>query len=125
MAATVLIAEDEANIAELLQFLLQREGYGTTTVYDGTAALASVREVSPDLLVLDAMLPHLSGFEVLKAVRADAANKELPVLMLTAKGQAKDRALAEELGVNAFITKPFANSEVLECIARLLGKNER
>ena len=121
MVARVLIAEDEANIAELLQFLLQREGYETQMVFDGSAALAAAREAVPDAVVLDAMLPNLSGYEVLKALRADASLKAVPVLMLTAKGQDKDRKLAEDLGVNAFITKPFANNDVIACVARLLG----
>ena len=120
MVARVLIAEDEANIAELLQFLLQREGYETQMVFDGSAALAAAREAVPDAVVLDAMLPNLSGYEVLKALRADASLKAVPVLMLTAKGQDKDRKLAEDLGVNAFITKPFANNDVIACVARLL-----
>ena len=122
MVARVLIAEDEANIAELLQFLLQREGYETQMVFDGSAALAAAREAVPDAVVLDAMLPNLSGYEVLKALRADASLKAVPVLMLTAKGQDKDRKLAEDLGVNAFITKPFANNDVIACVARLLGE---
>ena len=122
MVARVLIAEDEANIAELLQFLLQREGYETQMVFDGSAALAAAREAGPDAVVLDAMLPNLSGYEVLKALRADASLKAVPVLMLTAKGQDKDRKLAEDLGVNAFITKPFANNDVIACVARLLGE---
>ena len=122
MVARVLIAEDEANIAELLQFLLQREGYETQMVFDGSAALAAAREAVPDAVVLDAMLPNLSGYEVLKALRADASLKAVPVLMLTAKGQNKDRKLAEDLGVNAFITKPFANNDVIACVARLLGE---
>lgn len=122
MVARVLIAEDEANIAELLQFLLQREGYETQMVFDGSAALAAAREAVPDAVVLDAMLPNLSGYEVLKALRADASLKAVPVLMLTAKGQDKDRKLAEDLGVNAFITKQFANNDVIACVARLLGE---
>lgn len=122
MVARVLIAEDEANIAELLQFLLQREGHETQTVFDGAAALVAAREDLPDVMVLDAMLPNLSGYEVLKALRADASLKRVPVLMLTAKGQDKDRKLAEDLGVNAFITKPFANNDVIACVARLLGE---
>lgn len=124
MAATVLIAEDEANIAELLQFLLQREGHKTSTVFDGAAALAAIQEAAPDVLVLDVMLPTLSGYEVLKALRADTKFRDLPVLMLTAKGQEKDRKLAEELGVNAFITKPFSNSDLMKCVAGLLEGNQ-
>ncbi|MCA8930116.1 MAG: response regulator [Alphaproteobacteria bacterium] len=119
MTTKVLIAEDEANIAELLRFLLERAGHETRWVADGQAAVTTARSYRPDVLVLDVMLPTLSGYEVLKAVRADPAIAGLPVLMLTAKGQEKDRRLAQELGANAFITKPFSNIDVLSRVAEL------
>ncbi len=119
MASKVLIAEDEANIAELLRFLLERAGHTTRWVADGKSVLDVAREWQPDVLVLDLMLPSLSGFEVLKAVRSDPAIAGLPVLMLTAKGQEKDRRLAEDLGANAFVTKPFSNTDVLSRVAAL------
>ncbi len=115
----VLIAEDEPNIGELLQFLLQRAGHDTLLASDGAAALAAARAQRPDVLVLDVMLPKLSGYEVLKAVRADPVIGGLPVLMLTAKGQEKDRKLAQDLGATAFITKPFSNIDVLSRVAEL------
>jgi DNA-binding response OmpR family regulator len=115
----VLIAEDEANIAELLQFLMERAGHEKRWVADGQAALEAARIWRPGVLVLDVMLPTLSGYEVLKAVRADAVLATLPVLMLTAKGQKKDRKLAQNLGANAFITKPFSNIDVLSRVAEL------
>lgn len=90
MAGHVLIAEDEANIAELLQFLLRQEGHETITVTDGQAALDAMRLSLPSVLVLDVMLPRLNGYEVLKSVRGDAALSAVPILMLTAKGQDKD-----------------------------------
>jgi DNA-binding response OmpR family regulator len=119
LASKVLIAEDEANIAELLRFLLERAGHTTRWVADGKSVLDVAREWQPDVLVLDLMLPSLSGFEVLKAVRSDPAIAGLPVLMLTAKGQEKDRRLAEDLGANAFVTKPFSNTDVLSRVAAL------
>jgi len=119
LTTKVLIAEDEANIAELLQFLMERAGHETRWVADGQAALEAARAWRPDVLVLDVMLPTLSGYEVLKAVRADAILAALPVLMLTAKGQEKDRKLAQDLGADAFITKPFSNVDVLSRVAEL------
>jgi two-component system, OmpR family, response regulator len=119
VARRILIAEDEPSISELLQFLLQREGYETRAVSDGRAVLDAIREHASEILVLDVMLPSYTGYEVLKTVRADVVLRHLPVLMLTARGQENDRRLAEELGVNAFITKPFANAEVIECVSRL------
>lgn len=125
MAKRVLIAEDERNIAESLRFLLARAGHEVGLATDGAQALAMVRRRRPDALVLDLMLPRLSGFEVLKELRADAETRTLPILMLTAKGQATDRRTARDLGVDAFVTKPFANDEVVATVARLLGGGGR
>ncbi|MCC7151594.1 MAG: response regulator [Rubrivivax sp.] len=122
MATRVLIAEDEPNIVESLDFVLQREGFDVTSVLDGDAALRRLRSAPPDLLILDLMLPRMSGFEVLKAVKADPVLKSIPVLILTAKGQAQDRRLAQEIGVDAFMTKPFSNREVVEQVHRLTAR---
>ena len=120
MTKHVLIAEDERNIAESLRFLLTRAGHEVSLATDGALALAMVRRRRPDALVLDLMMPGLSGFDVLKELRADAETRTLPILMLTAKGQATDRRTAEDLGVDAFVTKPFANDEVIATVSRLL-----
>ena len=98
---------------------LERAGHITRWVADGKSVLDVANEWQPDVLVLDLMLPSLSGFEVLKAVRSDPAIAGLPVLMRTAKGQEKDRRLAEDLGANAFVTKPFSNTDVLSRVAAL------
>jgi DNA-binding response OmpR family regulator len=116
----VLIAEDEPSILESLDFILRRAGWTISAVTDGEAALAAVRRLSPRLLVLDVMLPRRSGFDVLKAIRADAETRDLPVLILTAKGQQQDRRIATELGADAFVTKPYANAEVVGAVRRLL-----
>lgn len=121
MATRVLIAEDEPNIVESLTFLLRRAGYDVASVLDGEAALAQLRMRAPDLMILDLMLPRRNGFEVLKVVKADAALRSMPVLVLTAKGQPQDRKLAEEIGVDAFITKPFSNREIVDEVRRLTG----
>ena len=116
----ILIAEDERNIAESLRFLLVREGHDVSLAHDGIEALSMVRRDRPDALVLDLMLPKRSGFDILKELRAEEETRTLPILMLTAKGQANDRQTAESLGVDAFVTKPFANEEVVATVARLL-----
>lgn len=121
MTTRVLIAEDDAHIVELLTFVLEREGYEVSAELDGESALARLREGAPDLLILDVMLPRLNGFEVLKALRADAALRRLPVIVLTAKGQAQDRRTAEEIGVEAFMTKPFSNRDVVEAVRRVVA----
>ena len=122
MAARVLIAEDEPHIVESLSFLLEQAGCDVTVVYDGEAAVTTLQGPRrPDVLVLDLMIPKKNGFEVLKWVRGEANLKGLAVLMLTAKGQDQDRQTAMDLGVDAFITKPFSNKDVVEQVMRLSG----
>lgn len=120
MAKRILIAEDERNIAESLRFLLTRAGHDVSLALDGAEALAMVRRARPDALVLDLMLPKVSGFDILKELRGEDETRTLPILMLTAKGQANDRRTAEDLGVDAFLTKPFANQDVITAVERLL-----
>jgi DNA-binding response OmpR family regulator len=119
MGARVLIAEDEANIAESLGFILQREGHTVVKVPDGEAALLQLRKALPDLLILDVMLPGLNGFEVLKAIKADRRLAALPVIVLTARTQPRDREMAESIGAAAYLTKPFSNRDIVEHVRRL------
>lgn len=121
MTKQVLIVEDEANIAEALGFLLEREGYAVTHAADGETGLAQMRAARPDAVVLDVMLPGRSGFEVLRAIRSDPALSTTPVAVLTARGQAQDRQRAEAVGANVYMTKPFANREVVAQIRNLIG----
>ena len=121
MAVDILIAEDEPSILESLDFILRRAGWSIASVTDGDAVLGALRRDRPKVLVLDVMLPRRSGFDVLKQVRADEVLRDMPVLILTAKGQAQDRRVAEELGADAFITKPYANAEVVDEVRRLIG----
>jgi DNA-binding response OmpR family regulator len=116
----VLIAEDEPSILESLSFILKRAGYACASVTDGDAALDAVRRLMPRVLVLDVMLPKRSGFDVLKRIRSDPRTSELPVMVLTAKGQQQDRRTAEELGADVFVTKPYANAEVVGAVRRLI-----
>ncbi len=120
-ARHVLLIEDEANIAEAIRFVLMRDGWQVTTHGDGHDALARVREARPDLVILDVMLPGQSGFDILTALRADPATVDLPVLMLTAKGQARDREAAARAGASRFMTKPFSNAEMLAEVRALVG----
>ena len=122
LALDILIAEDEPSILESLDFILKRAGWSVESVTDGEAALVALRRGRPRMVVLDVMLPKRSGFEVLKLIRADAAMRDLPVLILTAKGQAQDKRTAEELGADGFVTKPYANADVVGAVRRLLGE---
>ncbi len=120
MSKRVLIVEDEPNIAVALRFLLDREGFDVVVVRDGDDALDNVTSNTPDLVILDVMLPNRSGFDILRDIR-QSDRAETPVLMLTAKGQARDRKTAAELGVNTFMTKPFSNAKVVEAVHELVG----
>jgi len=120
MTKRVLLIEDEPNIMEAIRFILQREGWRVATHADGATAMEALARETPDLVVLDVMLPNRSGFDILSDIRADAALAKLPVLMLTAKGQEKDRAQATRLGASRFMTKPFSNQEILSAARDLV-----
>ncbi len=119
MITRVLIAEDEPHIVESLSFVLQRSGYEVSSVLDGESAMTRLRSDPPDMVILDVMLPKLNGFEVLKRLKSDPALRSIPVIILTAKGQSQDRRMAEEIGVDGFMTKPFSNREIVDEVRRL------
>jgi DNA-binding response OmpR family regulator len=119
MEKRVLVIEDEPNISEALRFILTRDGWQVDVSADGQAAMGTLQSDPPDLLILDLMLPGLSGFDILKTLRAGDGTRNMPVLMLTAKGQAADRVEAERLGVTRFMTKPFANAEVIAAVREM------
>ena len=119
MGKHVVLVEDEINIAEAIRFLLSQEGWRVETLANGTAAVDVIRKVMPDLVMLDVMLPGKSGFEILNELRADPVFADMPILMLTARGQSRDREMAEKAGVSRFMTKPFSNAEMLEAVREL------
>ncbi|WP_424930608.1 response regulator transcription factor [Amaricoccus tamworthensis] len=121
MTTKVLIVEDELNITESLTFLLSREGFEVTSCADGAVAIQSVDDTAPDVLILDVMLPGLDGFEIIRRLRADGEHRNLPILVLSAKGQRRDRMTAETSGADMFMPKPFSNSEVVDAVKKLAG----
>ncbi|MEO1563045.1 MAG: response regulator [Pseudomonadota bacterium] len=121
MTKKVLLVEDEPHIVEALTFILGREGLTVETLDNGTEVIDRLSQDPVDLVILDYMLPELSGLEILTRIREHPNLAELPVLMLTAKGQTKDREAAESAGVSRFMTKPFANSEIVQTAKELLG----
>lgn len=121
MGKTVLIAEDEPHIVEALSYVLDREGYRVEAVGDGMQALEQLISAPPDMAILDVMLPNLSGLDILRRLRDHSRLAGLPVLMLTAKVQKRDREEAEQAGATEFMTKPFDNSEVVDTVRRLIG----
>ena len=119
MAKRILVAEDEPNIVESLTFLLERAGFSVSVKTDGHQTLAAALQDTPDVLILDVMLPGIDGYEILRRLRADERRERLAVLMLTAKGQRENREIARECGADLFMTKPFANSEIVSAVERL------
>jgi DNA-binding response OmpR family regulator len=120
LAKHVLLVEDEPNIAEAMSFLLSRDGWRVSHVADGNRVLEDLRRDTPDLLILDHMLPGLSGLEILTALRADPALRHLPVMMLTARG--RDRDLAVEAGADRFMSKPFSNADLLAEVRAMMER---
>ncbi|MDA7792287.1 response regulator [bacterium] len=120
----ILIIEDEAFIVEALRFLCEKEGWRVDAESDGAAALERISAVKPDIVLLDFMLPNMDGLDILKALRRRDATKDLPIMMLTAKGQMRERNLAELAGVTCFMTKPFSNAELVAQL-RLMIENTR
>ncbi len=120
MSGHVLLIEDEPNIAEAIRFLLQRDGWQVSTLAEGKGVEAFVANTRPDLVILDLMLPDRSGLEILAALRADPLTETLPVMMLTAKGQGRDREAAERAGADLFMAKPFSNAEIVAAVRSLM-----
>jgi DNA-binding response OmpR family regulator len=122
MAKHVLIIEDEPNIIEAISFILSRDGWQVDTHSNGHDAVAVVRARAPDLVILDVMLPGRSGYDILTDLRAQPETQDLPILMLTARGQARDRELAEKAGASRFMTKPFSNADLIEALNALVAQ---
>ena len=120
MPKRILVAEDEPNIAKSLSFLLTRAGFQVQIEADGARVVDLVRSTSPDALLLDLMLPGAHGYDILRDLRADPATANLPVMILTAKGQQADRQMAIEAGATEYVTKPFSNAELVAKVKTVL-----
>ena len=122
MERRVVIIEDERDVARLLEFNLRGAGYAVESAATGGEGLAAVKAHSPDVVILDLMLPDQSGYDVCKAIRADAATADTGVLMLTAKGEAEDRILGLEVGADDYVVKPFVVREVVLRVTALANR---
>ncbi|MFD9429889.1 response regulator transcription factor [Streptomyces sp. NPDC060002] len=118
-----MVAEDDAKQAELVRRYLEHEGHAVTVVEDGRAALEEVRHREPDLLVLDVMMPRADGLDVVRILRAE--DRQLPVLMLTARSTEDDLLLGLDLGADDYMTKPFSPRELVARVRTLLRRNRR
>jgi two-component system phosphate regulon response regulator PhoB len=122
MAANILVVEDEPAIQELIAFNLARAGHHVLRAADGEAALALVREALPDLILLDWMLPGISGIELARRLRAEARSRDVPIIMLTARAEERDKVAGLETGADDYITKPFSPRELTARIKAVLRR---
>lgn len=122
MSKTLLIADDEPNIVISVEYLMKREGFEVLVAGDGEEALTKIRQHRPDIVLLDVMMPKMSGFDVCQAVRADPALAGVRILMLTAKGRDTEVAKGLALGADVYMTKPFSTRELVEKVRQLVGQ---
>lgn len=120
MSATILVAEDQIHIRSLIEFKLKNSGYSVVCVEDGAAALAKAQELHPDVILLDVMMPLLTGFEVLAALKADPHTSSIPVLLVTAQSKEHEVLRGLELGAEDYITKPFSPNELAARVRKIL-----
>lgn len=118
----ILVVEDEDNIAIALNYLLTREGYSQTRIATGAGAVEMIRDRKPDLVLLDVMLPEVSGYEICQSVRADPACADVRILMMTARGSAMERRKGLAMGADGFISKPFELKELRAEVRRILSE---
>lgn len=123
--ASILIADDDPNILRALTFLMQREGHEVRTATDGQGVLAAVAQSPPDVLLLDLMMPRGNGYEVCRTLRASANYNGVRIIMLTARGGDADQHTGLALGADAYVTKPFAIGDVIDCVASVLARPRR
>ncbi|HEX9021529.1 MAG TPA: response regulator [Nitrospirota bacterium] len=118
----ILIADDNENIREALTYLLEDAGYRLWLAKDGADTLRMAKEVLPDILFLDIMMPEINGYDVCRAIKSDPALNHIYVIMLTAKGQASEQELGKAVGADEYIVKPFSPMEILSRIKNILEK---
>lgn len=109
----ILIADDNQNIRDALTYLLEDEGYELLLAKDGAETLRKVRDLRPDILFLDIMMPEINGYDVCRTIKSDPLLKDTYVIMLTAKGQVAEQERGKEVGANEYIVKPFSPMEIL------------
>ena len=118
----ILIVDDEKDLVEMISLRLSPLGYEISVAYDGAEGLAKAREIKPDLIILDLMLPKMDGYQVCRMLKFDINYKHIPIILLTARAGADDMKMGEEAGADAFISKPFKHEVLKEKIESLLAK---
>jgi len=120
--AKLLIIEDERDIVQALEYNLKKEGFAVSKAYDGIQGLKLIKELSPDLIILDLMLPGVDGLEICRQVKKDPKTENLPVIMLTAKGAEADKVVGLEVGADDYIVKPFSMRELIARVRAVLKR---
>ncbi len=118
----ILLVDDEQDIVETLKFVLESEGYTCYCAYNGEDGLKLAKEIIPDLMILDIMMPKINGFKISRLLKFDAKYKNIPIIMLTARSQESDKQIGEETGADVYITKPFDLDDVLSTVDKLINK---
>ena len=124
MARKILTCDDEKRIVRLIQVNLERQGYEVITAYNGVECLEKVQEDRPDLIVLDVMMPEMSGFEVLEKLKSNPDTETIPVIMLTARAQDVDVLRGWQSGVECYLTKPFNPMELIAFVKRIFSMED-
>ncbi len=117
----ILIVDDEQDIVETLKFMLEAQGYECFCAYDGENGLNMAKELIPDLMILDVMMPKINGYKISRLLKYDNKYKDIPIIMITARSQEEDKVIGQETGVNEYITKPFELDEVINKVNEYLA----
>ena len=121
----ILVLDDEPDVTELLEYKLAQEGYLVEVLNDPLEFITKARGFEPDLMILDIMMPELNGLQLCRIARVDPTMKEIPIIFLTAKGEAEDRVKGLETGADDYISKPFNTKELLLRVGNILGRSQR
>jgi len=119
--AKILVVDDEVNITQILEFSIGAEGFEVITATNGEEAIDKARKEQPDLIILDIMMPRIDGYEACRILKANPLTKNIPVVLLTAKGRDIDKRLGYEVGATDYIVKPFSPNKLIERINELLS----
>jgi CheY-like chemotaxis protein len=117
----VLVVDDQPQISKIINEILTKSGYETILAFNGEIGYQKALETKPDLIIMDIMMPVMSGFESAKKIKSNPETSKIPIIFLTAKGQEADKEEAERLGSHAFITKPFSPKQLLQMIQSIIG----
>ena len=116
----ILIVDNEQDIVETLKFILEAQGYTCFCAYNGEDGLNKAKEIMPDLIILDVMMPKINGYKISRLLKYDNKYKDIPIIMVTARSQEQDKLIGEETGVNEYISKPFELEEILAIVKKYL-----